>query len=535
MAMMTRPEVTVLSNGGKTWENQYESFYLKSYIPETKIDGKVNNYTFRQPLLVVLEENRKTMEDAVSFAEESGLAKIASQYDSQVLFVYPTCEGGWKNATIKIYQDLISEVRLYPDYKDGICEVHDFFSHQFQGYYIRGAIFRADIYSYGESADFAAKNLLKTIQGQYLWGPGEITPALVSMERLSVKPEVERKDIAVLSVSNSLNVNNAFEGCKNLLVKEKADIYVDFMNFGRKFKVWCGNMEYEPDLDALGMVEEAGQCTVKTSKTNWNIKAEKEPEHKAGYFAYYNKGLLDKEPVPMVVGFHGGGDSSLFFTYVTGWWQVCHDHNFLYVGLENHQNLPAEEVVQVIEHLKEKYNVDSSRIYGAGFSMGSGKTWDMFQEYPDVFAAVAPGSGLFPLHNNPFGKSIEDGINMDVSVPMFYSGGEKSHVPELPKDAQSALDRIQYLAGVNKFKKKSQFDALKFDNKESWEDKFYGVKGENVRVIHDDSRNADLTVHYFESEDGVTRTALAWVSDQMHEYRHHTADEAWKFISQFSK
>ncbi|MBR5057668.1 MAG: hypothetical protein IKX04_03800 [Clostridiales bacterium] len=99
MAMMVRPEVTTYPDGGKSWSNRYDLFELKVYIPATTIDGQVNNYTFRAPMLTVFEEKPQDMEAAIAFAKESGLADIASAVDSCVLFVYPTCEGGWANAT----------------------------------------------------------------------------------------------------------------------------------------------------------------------------------------------------------------------------------------------------------------------------------------------------------------------------------------------------------------------------------------------------------------------------------------------------
>ena len=545
MAMMERPSVTVMADGGKYWEHEFEKFYLKVFVPKTEIDGEVVNYSFRAPLLLVFEENRKSMDEAIEFAKTSGLADIASAVDSSVLFVYPTCEGGWKNADQDLYVSLIGEIKMNPYYKDGIIEITDFFTREFKGFFVKGAIFRADIYSYGASADYVAKNLIKTIQGEYLWGPGEITPACLSMENLSVMPEVERKDIAILSVGNSDEINAAFlkaknpekgpdfesDGCQYLLVKDKADYKADFKAFVRKFKMWCGNVEIEPDFDELNMTEEAGFTLVNTSSDNRG-RYKDQKEHKVGYFAYYNNDLFDKGPVPLLIGFHGGGDSTMYLTFVSGWWEIANRYGFLYVAIENHQDVTATEVIEVLNDLKKKYSIDEHRIYCSGFSMGSGKTWDMYQEYPQVFAGMAPQCALFPVRNNPFGKDLGDKLNTTVAVPLFYAGGEKSHLPELPFQAESGMERIQYAADVQKLKKK--FD-VSYADKDNWADKIWGVPGDRVEVVHDDSRDANLTINYYTSEDGVCRTAFASIDNQVHECRHHTNEQAWKFISQFTR
>jgi poly(3-hydroxybutyrate) depolymerase len=530
MAMKERPAVTQLPDGGKYWENTFERFHLKAYVPKTTIDGQTNNYGFRAPLLLVFEETRRAMEDAIAFANESGLADIASAADGSVFFVFPT-SGKWENETEQLYADLIAETKMNQCYRDNIVEDNDFFTRTFRGYFIRGAIFRADIYSYGASADYVAKHLLKKLEGEYLWGPGEITPAMCSMERLSVVPAPERKDIGILSVGNSDEINKGFEGCKNLLIKDKADYKADFRNFVRKFKMWCGNLEIEPDFPALNMTEESGIAVVKTSPDHRG-KFKGTAEHKVGYFAYYNNDLFDKGPAPLLLGFHGGGDSSMFLTFVSGWWEICHRYGFLYVAVENHQDVTATEAVELIGELKKRYKIDEHRIYATGFSMGSGKTWDLFQEYPEVFAGFAPASALFPVKNNPFGKSLGEGINTDVPVALFYSGGEKSHLPELPYHAEQGIERVQYAASVNKCKCK--FD-ISFADRDKWEDPMYGAPGDRTEVLRDESRNDTLTVRYYDSEDGVCRTAFASIKNQVHECRHHTNETAWKFISQFTR
>ena len=140
MAMMERPAVTMMSDGGKYWEHTFDRFYLKVFVPATQIDGEALNYTFRAPLLLVFEEKKQSMEEAVEFAKKSGLADIAAAVDSSVLFVYPTAETGWENETEELYAAVISEVKMDPNYKDGIAEIYNFFTREFKGFFARGAI-----------------------------------------------------------------------------------------------------------------------------------------------------------------------------------------------------------------------------------------------------------------------------------------------------------------------------------------------------------------------------------------------------------
>ena len=530
MGMSKMPEVISL-NGGKAWEHDFEKFNVVVYVPKDELISDVVNFGFKSPYLVVLPEKKLSKEQAADFAERNGLADIARRTATSVAFVYPSA-GDWKDADKELYVELIKETKIHQYYKDGVVTFKDRFTKEWGECFIRGAKYRTCLYGFGASADYVANNLLTTIEGEFLWGPGDITPTVCVLENLSVMPKPSRRDIPIVSVANSAKVNEALKStCDKLLIKDKADYIEDYDKFVGKYKRWCGNLEPVPDFDALGMVEVAGYEELTTSSDNAGDDMGT-ATHKVGYLAYYNKGLLDNGPVPTLLAFHGGGDSSSYITEVSGWYEVARKYNFLLIAIENHINSTATEMIELISRLKDKFNIDEHRIYGSGFSMGGCKSWDLYQEYPNVFAALAPMDATFELGLNVYGQPMKGELNKTVPVPVFYAGGEITPLPELPFQAQKCHDRIKYLFEVNKVK--TPYD-VKFEDKDNWKNPIWGIDGDRVVKEHDASRDSILTMHYFDSEDGVCRTCLASISEQGHECRQHTCDFAWQFMSKFTR
>lgn len=61
---------------------------------------------------------------------------------------------------------------------------------------------------------------------------------------------------------------------------------------------------------------------------------------------------------------------------------------------KNNQTWPETLVDEVIEYVKDNYNIDESRIYMSGISLGGNGTWNYAANYPDKLAAIAPMSGV---------------------------------------------------------------------------------------------------------------------------------------------
>ena len=529
MSMQEKPAVHELPDGGKYWTHDDEHFSILVYVPVGDPRADIINFGFKAPYLIVFGEPDRSIGDAIEFAERRGLADIARSASSSVVFVIPRCEGGWNTAPSTIFEELVAESRIGQYHEHGYVINYRFWTKDFAGCSIRGAVFRTMLFGAGDAADYIARNCLKTLHGEYLWGPGEITPTVVTLENLSVIPKPERRDIPVVSVGNSEEINAALRAsCDHLLIRNDPDYCTDCAEFWGRYKRWCGTLSQEEDLSALGMVEEACITEVTTSPDNRGDYAGS-IRHPVGYIAYYPTDAADK--LPLVLAFHGGGDSAFHIAWVSGWWRVAMRNRFLLVCVENHLNVTAAEVQELIEKLKEKYPIDDRRIYASGFSMGGCKSWDLFQEYPEAFAALAPMDATFDVGLNQYGQSAP-ALNRTVPVPLFYAAGEQTPLPEMPCQADKCMERAQYVFDVNRIRKPY---GLSFADRENWPEKFWGIPGDRIEKVPDPSRGAVLTLHYYDSTDGVCRTVFGGVDNQGHECREHTCEQAWHFMKQFTR
>lgn len=549
MKMEKMPEV-IKTEDGAFWKNSYKKFEAQVYVPKSPLQGHILNYGFMAPYLLVFAEKSFSQEEQISFARQHGFEKLAADFDSSVVFISPLSEKGqpcsWKEAAPDILSEIISNSKIHQYHKDGVVIANNVFHHSIDGYFIRGAIFRILLCGFGSGADYVAENCLHHFEGDGLWGCSDLAPATCVLTGLSVAPEVGADDIPVISYANSEEANELFESrCKHFLKRDTApdaeEFISDYYSFAKQFRRMNGPLQIDPDLKKDGLVIEPCIAEVKTSADNCgDDKGTK--THKIGYFAFYNKGLFESETVksagglPLVLGFHGGGDSCFFFATMAGWAKICHRHNFLLVTIENHLNSTATEMVELIEELKKKYPIDSSRIYATGFSMGGCKTWDLIQEYPQVLAAAAPMDATFDVGCNVYGNKVEKGINTTVPVPVFYAGGEVTPLPELPFQAQKCLDRMAYTLLLNNAELAERYEEeVKLENKDTWENKIWGINGDEVETSYDESRDATLTMQKFRSTDGRILSIFASISGQGHDCREHTCEHAWQFMSQFTR
>ena len=120
---------------------------------------------------------------------------------------------------------------------------------------------------------------------------------------------------------------------------------------------------------------------------------------------------------PLIIALHGlGGTEDAFFTGYEGQMPpLAERHGYIVAaplgyrvdgsygwGLGNPPADPAtrrlqerseQDVMQVLELVKQQYKIDENRIYLLGHSMGAIGTWKIGPKYPHIWAALAPISG----------------------------------------------------------------------------------------------------------------------------------------------
>ena len=125
---------------------------------------------------------------------------------------------------------------------------------------------------------------------------------------------------------------------------------------------------------------------------------------------------------PLVFVHHGGGNSLESEEFSTGFQLIAAKEGFMVANL---QNTNPDNVIRVLDIIKEKYPLDESRVYVTGYSQGGMQTTRVTALYGERFAAAAPGGNALAVKmaDPEEAKKIEDGLK-SVRLPFLQMIGE---------------------------------------------------------------------------------------------------------------
>ncbi len=503
------------------------------YAPESELP--VASAT-TAPCFMVFGDEPYTAESAEAEAIASGLAKIAAKEGATVVFINPQGDT-WSEADKDIYTSMIDKYSNSTDgtnFVDGITKSKNFFTGQEETLILGGKEARIYLYAEGSGADFVAANYMKEIKLTTTFPDGvsmefDRTATTITLFNPTTLPATTGPaSLAVAVVNGPADTAEKLAGLtdKTLVstssVKDGFDgkwIADNYSVISGAYRSQAGRLLPMHDYAAEGIVESMESVQLKDGTT-------------LNYIVYYDKELPvtgDADPVPLVLAFHGGGNSALFEAQATEWPEIAQAHSFIAVSVDLHfPKSTAAQTIELIDHLKSKYAIDASRIYASGFSMGSVKSWDLYEQFATVFAGLAPMDASEVPGTDSYGNKL-DSYNTDVPVPLFFVGGQASPLPELANQDQKIRDRIDYAFKVNGVKTAYSYNA----DVNPW----WGLNGDITYQVTDKVAFTDstLNVNLFQSTDGYYYTALADASNQSHEVYARNSWAAWDFLSQFSR
>lgn len=159
---------------------------------------------------------------------------------------------------------------------------------------------------------------------------------------------------------------------------------------------------------------------------------------------------------PLVIALHGLGatEDSFFDSYQRAAPQLAERHGFLLAaplgfrvdGFYGSQVMTGgdaaaarrsayseQDVLEVVKRMRADYTVDADRIYLIGHSMGAIGTWALGAKYPDLWAALAPFSGLGAPATVARMRHIPEFVVHGDADPTVSVNGSRAMVAEMKK------------------------------------------------------------------------------------------------------
>ncbi|WP_238902066.1 MULTISPECIES: alpha/beta hydrolase family esterase [unclassified Clostridium] len=258
----------------------------------------------------------------------------------------------------------------------------------------------------------------------------------------------------------------------------------------------------------------------------------------------------ENNSVPLVVSLHGNQNDPRLQGDTTGWPELAAKENFIVVAPEWQQKdvnffkvdgLEEEGVINLVKDLQVKYpQIDPSRIYVNGLSIGGAESFLLGLKHSKIFAGVGVASGV-----NVFADQVTEVANnySGGEVPLLYMCGDHDFFQMIPVDGSSKYGTA-YLFGNqvwNEDKNVHIFSALQSYQKinglnvnemNMTENEYYGIKLDNQGWIK--LGDKDMYTGTLSNKNGVVME-LAAIKDLAHWNYKPEAEYIWRFFKSYRR
>ena len=508
-----------------------------AYIPDgleggRRGAGRGNTTAIQQiaPVILVYGNEPFTEESALATAYSSGLAAIAAKEQAVISFVNPRNGEFWTQDDVRTYSSIVQN-KYVERPAQSLTPVAGVYPQtaaapggQFAGYF-----YRTIIVAEGSGADFAAQYLMddtlvdsrniQTIPAAYmLFNAAEVPGAKAGIYDQEYPAVVVNGTQELVGAIAALNSNEDYlmigtgstEGFDSAMIskgyKSLAGLMVrPQMSYSPLPNTYIGLFKISNNLELDDLYDYGYTSKAVTGGTAW--------------YDYYIPNNIDRsaeKSIPLVMVFHGSGETSEYIAKMGGWTRLGYPEGFMVVSVDNHGSAAIQHAL--LDALLEEFTfLDPSRVYATGFSMGAAKTWDMISTaaYAAKIAAISPWSYL----------TAPGSAQTSVIVPTYYTQGWWDTTVNWPTSNTSGqANRIRQLFVMN------NIGAYTYDRNVHY---YWGVLGDINETQDAKSWKGDINIHTFYSEDGEIYTKLVDASNFGHGISGDFGPMAWEFMKNF--
>ena len=263
-------------------------------------------------------------------------------------------------------------------------------------------------------------------------------------------------------------------------------------------------------------------------------------EYLQTWYEYIPQEVLDgKVPagtVPMIMAIHGGGDDPRQYVDGQGYLELAGKERLivispekanLHVTMEDGEPVLSSAIPALVKLIEEKYpEVDPSRVYVTGYSMGSLATLEAIFGDPSVFAAAYPQAGI--AGSWPTEKQLANFEKYDIPCVISTSeyDSNKNVDPSnkgIVEEFYNLLSELCILNGMDPLPE-ADYDT-------------YLNSGFKADIYTRTKTNGEYTKHcwYMVNEAGVPMVGLTFTDDIVHCLYPEYAQMVWDFCKHYSR
>ena len=254
--------------------------------------------------------------------------------------------------------------------------------------------------------------------------------------------------------------------------------------------------------------------------------------------------------VPLVVSLHGNQNDPRLQGDSTGWPELAAKENFIVVSPEWQEKevnffkcdgLGGDGVMNLVEDLKVKYpQIDPSRIYVTGLSIGGAESFLLGMKYSNIFAGVGVVSGVNVFAN----EVIEIANNYTAGeIPLLYLCGDHDFFQMIPVDGSSEYgtaflfgnqvwdedENVHIFSSLQAYQKVNGLEVSEMDMSAN---EYYGIALDDQKWTT--LGDKEMYTGTLSNENGVVME-LAAIKDLAHWNYKPEAEYMWNFFKRYSR